>query len=98
MLPTEINKFFWEYEPASLDEKKNWYQIIERLLEYGDLTANRWVYNNYSLNEISQVVRGSRRISRKTALLWQNLLDIPKEEVICLNVSCQKTDIPFLNN
>ncbi len=98
MLPVELHKFFWEYDPMLLDEKNNWHEIIERILEYGDLEANRWIYCSYPEEQIAQVVKGSRQISQRTARLWQNLLRIPEEEVTCLKTSCRWNDIPFLNN
>jgi len=98
MLPESLHKFFWEYDAKALDEKVNWFQIIERILEYGDLEAVRWVYRSYSAGQIADVVRESRQLSRRTASLWRNLLDIPEEEVACLKTSCQRSDIPFLKS
>ncbi len=98
MLPEELHKYFWEYEAQALDETGDRYQIIERILEYGDLEANRWVWHFYAREQIAEVVRTSRRLSKRTAILWQNLCEIPKEEVLCLNISCQPNDIPFSIN
>lgn len=98
MLPAELHRYFWEYEAGDLDEKADWYQIIERILEYGDTESNRWVYHTYSRAQIEDVVKKSRRLSKRTALLWQNLLEISKEEIVCLGISCQRGDIPFLDN
>ncbi|AVX21200.1 hypothetical protein SAMN02745885_02424 [Carboxydocella sporoproducens DSM 16521] len=98
MLPVELHQFFWEYDVQTLDQTAHWFQIIERILEYGDLEANRWLYRTYTREQIAEVVRNSRNISRRTAILWQNLLGIPKEEVVCLNTSCQRNDISFLSN
>ena len=98
MLPAELHKFFWEYDGNKLDRNSNWFLVIERLLEYGDLNANRWVYHSYSAEEITEVVRKSRQLSKRTALLWQNMLGIPEEEIRCLKISCQRNDIPFLHN
>jgi hypothetical protein len=40
MLPEALYKFFWESDARTLDKDANWYQVIERILEYGDLEAN----------------------------------------------------------
>lgn len=98
MLPEALYKFFWEYDAKSLDEKVQWFQIIERIMEYGDMEAVRWVYRFYSAEQLANVVMHSRQLSRRTALLWQNILGIPEEEVICLKISCQRSDIPFLKS
>lgn len=98
MLPEALYKFFWEYDARTLDKDANWYQVIERILEYGDLEANRWVYRSYTKEQISEVVKSSRQISKKTALLWQNILGISEEEMVCLKTSCRWNDIPFLSD
>lgn len=98
MLPQALHKFFWEYDPRSLHPNNNYYQIIERILDYGDIEANRWMVRTYSSDQISEVVRNSRQLSGRTAALWRNLLEIPEEEVTCLKTSCQKTGISFLNS
>ncbi|MFZ5640554.1 MAG: DUF6922 domain-containing protein [Bacillota bacterium] len=98
MLPEALHKFFWEYDAKVLDEKVNWFQIIERILEYGDLNAVRWIYRSYSSEQLADVVRKSRQLSKRTALLWQNILGIPEEEITCLKISCQRSDIPFLKS
>jgi len=79
MLPSELHKFFWEYDAETLDEKDNWHQVIERLLEYGDIEANRWVYRTYESKQIVKVVKTSRQLSKRTAALWKNLLGIQEE-------------------
>ena len=98
MLPLELHKFFWEYEAHRIDPEKEWYQVIERLLEYGDLAAIKWAYHFYTKEQIAEVVRKSRNLSRKTATFWQNLLGLPREEVRCLNTSCQQNELPFSKN
>lgn len=87
MLPAELHHFFWEYHPEDLDLTQQRHLIIERILEYGDLPAYRWLLKTCSYQQIAEVVRKSRNLSRRTASLWQNLLDIPKKEVLCLNIS-----------
>ena len=93
MLPVELHKYFWEFDAGKLDKSKNWFQIIERILE-----ANRWVYRSYPAGHIGEVIRKSRQLSKRTVLLWQNLLEIPKEEIICLRTPSQRNAMPFLSN
>ena len=42
----------------------------------------------YSDAQRIEVVRKSRRLSRKTARLGQNYYDLGEEEVKCLSISC----------
>ncbi len=98
MLPQSLHKYFWEYDPQVLHQDDNYFQIIERILEYGDLEANRWILRTYSPEKISEVVKSSRQLSGRTAALWRNILEIPEEEVTCLTRSCQRNSIPFLSS
>ena len=98
MLPENIGKFFWEYKGIEIDEKENWFFVIERLLEYGDIESIRWMLTNYDQKQLTEVVKTSRKISKKTASIWQNYYDLPKEEISCMNTLCQKTDMTFLAN
>ncbi len=37
MLSKEIKKFFCEYDDIEINQEEDWFFIIERLIEYGDL-------------------------------------------------------------
>jgi hypothetical protein len=65
---------FWDTDPSRLDLQQNKDYIIERILELGDEKAVRWLFSNYSRNEIRRVLAASRRISRKSANYWSLML------------------------
>ncbi len=94
-LPDFAHPFFWDVNKFKIDTVKDYYFVIERLLEYADDDAIRWLKTYYSDKQLQEVIRSSRRISKKTALLWQNYFEIPVEEIRCLNGSFQKTDRIF---
>ena len=94
-LENHIIKYFWEYDKKSIDPEEHWFFILERLMEYGGLEAMKWAIGYYQQEQFIQVLKKSRKLSRKSATMWQNYFHIPKEEVKCLNISCQPTDIPF---
>lgn len=98
MLPCKIRKFFWEYSEIEIDIQKNWFFIIERLLEYGDIEAVKWVFGQFDQNQLVEVVKSTRNLSQKTVSMWQNYFNLPKEEIRCMNLSCQKKDMPFWPN
>lgn len=98
MLPEKIRKFFWEYDGNEIDIQENWFFIIERLLEYGDFEAFKWALKQYDQTQLVEVVKASRNLSKKTASMWQNYFNLPKEEIKCMNLSCQRTDMFFLRN
>lgn len=65
-IPRSFKKYFWEINFNTLDIKKHQDYIIERLLEYGDEKAYKWVFNNFSLRKILTVINKSRKVSAKT--------------------------------
>ncbi len=84
-LPDFLRPFFWEVDFDSL-RPDDWPDyIIERLLEYGDDRAIRWVRRTFGDEQVADVVRRSRRISRKTANFWAVILGIPRQEIRCLS-------------
>jgi len=85
ILPEFLRPIFWEVEFERLRIQKQQRYIIERILEYGDDPAIGWLRTTFDPETISEVVRRSRKISRNTATLWALLLDIPKDEVLCLS-------------
>jgi len=90
LIPSEFRVYFWDTDITTLDPVRNKTAIIERLLEFGDEKAYRWLFKTYSDAEIETVVRKSRRISPRTGTMLANLYDIPREELGCL----QKTYLP----
>ena len=95
MLPEKIRRFFWECKDAEMDIQRNCFFVIERLLEYGDLGAVKWVLENFEQTQIVEVVKTSRNLSRKTASMWQNYFNLSKEEIRCMNIPCQRIGMLF---
>ncbi len=75
---------FWDINPADVDDKKHSAYVIERILEHGSLASVRDLLLLFPAQRIANVVKNSRRISRKTALFWTAHLGI-KEGVRCLS-------------
>jgi hypothetical protein len=84
-LPEFLRPLFWEIDFCQLRVQGHERYVIERVLEYGDDEAIRWLYHTFGPHAIAEVVRRSRKISRNTATLWALVLDIPREQVQCLS-------------
>jgi len=76
---------FWDTPLSSIDPQSHREFIIERLLQYGGMTAIRWLLENWGLDAIKHVVINSRNLSRMTAGFWSAYLDIPPEKIRCLS-------------
>jgi hypothetical protein len=84
-LPEFLRPLFWEVDFDWLRVRGHERYVIERVLEYGDDQAIRWLLRTVDPHAIADVVRRSRKISRNTATLWALVLDIPREQVQCLS-------------
>ncbi len=82
-IPGTLYKFFWDVNPEKLDPARNYRYILERLMEYGDDEAFRWMIKTYSKQKIIEVVKNSRAVSEKTASFWSNMYGIPKKDLVC---------------
>ena len=82
-----LKPIFWDLDVEKLDIKKNSRQIIERILEYGDSAQVNWMFKHYKKEEIKEVLKNSRQLSRKSANFWAFYFNIPKNEVRCLTRS-----------
>jgi len=89
-LPELLRPLFWEidFDRLRLPERETY--VIERVLEYGDLPAVRWLEKTFPSKRIAQVVRQSRALSLRSANFWARMLDIPLEEIRCLSTSFQQ--------
>jgi hypothetical protein len=86
-IPRRIALFFPEVNWNDSIADQYPYYVIERLLENGDTPLIRWVLARYDDEIIRDVVRRSRKLSRRTARFWQQMFQIPEEDVLCLSKS-----------
>ncbi len=84
-LPAFLERYFWDVEFVRVRLPDRTFNVIERLIEYGDDAAIHWLKETFTPEEIATVVRESRSISRRTANLWGMFLQIPREEIRCFS-------------
>ena len=84
-LPDFLRPYFWEVDFETLSLPEHEVYTIERILEYGDDRAIRWLKERFAASAIGEVVRSSRSLSPNTARLWSLFLGIPEEEVACFS-------------
>ena len=71
MVPAELGRFFWDVDPAGLDPLRHKSFIIERILEFGDEKAVRWLFDAFSRDDIAAILESSRSLSMKSRNFWQ---------------------------
>ncbi len=96
-LPQYTHRYFWDVNPEKLEKRKDYYFIVERLLEYADDRTIRWLLKNFSDDAIIKVVKKSRKLSPKTICFWQNYYSLKEEEILCLKEYCRQNNSTFWN-
>lgn len=89
-LPEFLKRYFWDVQFSDLNKEKYPRFIIERILEYGDEKAVKWMKDNFTEKKIKQAVCKSKTLSKKSANYWQFLFNLKKQDVLCLTKSFQK--------
>lgn len=98
MLPKFLKKYFWDVDFGALDLAKNRVFVLKRMLEYGDEKAVAWMWIHFKKDEVKNALCRFRGYSKKSANYWATLLEIPREEVLCLKTPSsenQKTIWPY---
>jgi hypothetical protein len=91
-VPEKLRPLFWDVDQSKLDLVKHKSFIIERVLNMGDQHALAWLRSMACDEEILQVVKNSRRLTRKTALCWKNIYNLSEEKMRCFGTSSIRQD------
>lgn len=89
-LPKFLNKYFWDVDFKKLDAGEYPYFVIERILEYGDEQAVKWMMGNFKKPEIKRALMKKRGISPRSANYWALIFSVPKNKILCLKKSYRK--------
>jgi hypothetical protein len=74
VLPAAFQKYFWDVAFDELSFEKYPGFIAERLLNYGDLNAIKWLLSCTSKQFIKSLIENSRNLNAKTKNYWQIML------------------------
>ncbi|MBI2443334.1 MAG: hypothetical protein HYV40_05530 [Candidatus Levybacteria bacterium] len=83
-LPEFLRPYFWDVDFGELEVNKHAFLIIKRVLDRGNLSDIRWLLKSYGKDEVKKVVIGTRDLARPTGNFWADILEIPKNQVPCL--------------
>lgn len=70
-LPVEFRHYFWDCDFEKLTWKKYSFFIAERLLNYGNIEAIKWLLYISSVRFIKKVVKESKNLDKKTRNFWE---------------------------
>lgn len=57
---------FWDVDCEKLSIEKDWFFIIERILEFGDIDDFFWMKKAFPEEKIKETIKKSRILSKKT--------------------------------
>lgn len=77
-IPRSLAPFFQEYDLADLDLRRSASTIIERVLQYGDRTELRWLFQVYPQGQIKAWVGqwGKYALPEPHLTFWKLVLDL----------------------
>ena len=81
-LPSPLKSYFWDVNLEDLNLKRHSRFIIERILEYGDQEAVKWMQENYEPQKIKKVLKNSQKLSKKSANYWALVYDLDEDKVL----------------
>ena len=83
-IPDNLKQYFWDSPAEKIDPRSQSGLVIQRLLDWNDFAAAKWVLSNFSTETIKKSIKSCRGWSRLSSNFWANYFGIPKNEVICL--------------
>jgi hypothetical protein len=95
IIPDRTKRLFWDVDQEKIDIRDHRSYIIRRIMDYGNVDDVNWMMKIYTSDEMIQVVKKRRGLSRKSAYFWSTYFNIPKEEIECLKMPYQKSLRPF---
>lgn len=81
MLPHAVRRLFWDVDITTFDPAAFPVYTIERVLELGDDEAVNWLRQTFDDGTITNVLRGSRRLTPRSANFWALIFDVPSTEI-----------------
>lgn len=88
-LPDFLKKYFWDVDFEKLNAYQYPYFVIERILEYGDDKAIKWLLKYFKKSEIKKVLLKRRNVTPRSANYWALILGLPKNQILCLKKQYQ---------
>lgn len=89
--PGHLQVFLPSSNVSELDIQRDKYYIIEQLLRRADFQAWKWMYHTYDHESIAHVVKTSRDLDERDVRIWQYYLNIPEEQILCLQPTSVQT-------
>jgi hypothetical protein len=81
VIPQHARLLFWDIDIETFDPQAYPRYTIERVLEHGDEPDVAWLLQIVSRQQIQDVLRTTRRLSRRSARFWALVFGVPAAEL-----------------
>ena len=77
-LPAFLQPYLWSYDLKKMNRNRDRETIVTSVLNLGDEKAISWLFKNYSLNEIKNVLKNPTRGMwlKQSLIYWQKILGV----------------------
>ena len=86
-IPPEFRHLFWDIAVKKFDPSTKPYYVVQRMLDKGDASAARWVEKKFGKKLVKETFTKIRDFSPRVGTFWQLVLNIPQNQVLCLQKS-----------
>jgi hypothetical protein len=78
MIPKFIQPYLWSYDLKKIDLKKDKERIITNILNLGDRKATKWLFKQYSKEEIKEIIKNPLpgEWNEKSLNYWSFILNV----------------------
>ena len=84
MIPARMRPLFWDVNPDDFDPAAYPRYTVERVLERGEEADVAWLLQQFTREQIRDVLRTDRRLSARSAHFWALVFELPVGEVAAL--------------
>jgi len=77
---SQIERLFWDKKPRPEDLSRYPRWIVERVLEFGNLSDVRALIGHFGRDDFLELVSKCRFSSKRTSVFWENILKREKPE------------------
>jgi hypothetical protein len=74
-VPEEFRVYFWDVQFEDLSTDKNSRFIAERILNFGNSDAVRWMFSWADKDYIRSVIENSRNLNAKSRNFWKKFFE-----------------------
>jgi hypothetical protein len=84
MIPQHLHALFWDISLQDFKPTAFPAYTVARILELGDEKAVAWLRETFSEDQVVEVIRTERRLSRRSANFWALVYRVPADQVAAL--------------